>query len=79
MRFPSSGTLVLIAFAILTASGTIIVSPSGITEPRLGANWQCSQIALLLTSCSQRARLAETASRTRITEAPARDIAALGR
>lgn len=70
MKFESSGTLALMAVAFIAAGVAMTVSYSrAFSEPSLGADWQCSRVAFLLTSCSQIERNAEMASRATIAEA----------
>jgi hypothetical protein len=67
MKFQSSGTLALMAVAVVAAGVAMTVSyPRTFFEPSLGADWQCSRVAFLLTSCSQIERNAKMAWRATI-------------
>lgn len=69
MRFANSGTLALTGVAFLAAAAMTVGYPR-VSEPRLGAVWQCSRVAFLFTSCSQIKRKAEMVSRATVAEAP---------
>lgn len=70
MKFESSGTLALMAVAFIATGVAMTVGyPRAISEPSLGADWQCSRVAFLLTSCSQIGHNAKMASRATIAEA----------
>ncbi|WP_145928142.1 hypothetical protein [Bradyrhizobium neotropicale] len=70
MKFQTSGTLALMAVAFVAAGVAMTVSyPRAFFEPSLGADWQCSRVAFLLTSCSQIERNAKMAWHPTIAEA----------
>ncbi|SDJ63173.1 hypothetical protein SAMN05216338_105727 [Bradyrhizobium sp. Rc2d] len=69
MKFQSSGTLALMAVAFVAAVAMTVSYPRASFEPSLGANWQCSRVAFLLTSCSQIGRNAKMAWRATIAAA----------
>lgn len=54
-RFP------IFAAAILVVGATALSWPQDVPEPRLGANWRCTRVALLITTCTQLQSQARTA------------------
>jgi hypothetical protein len=47
--------LVIATAAIVTVAAAVAVvgRPQAVSDPRLGAEWQCSRTAFLITTCSQ--------------------------
>jgi hypothetical protein len=47
-------TLAIVVVAMVAAGAAVAVGrPHVVSEPRLGAEWQCSRTASLVTTCSQ--------------------------
>ena len=52
MKFKRSGTLAVVAIA-LVAAAIGVGHPRDVSEPLLGAEWQCTRTAFIVTTCSE--------------------------